>query len=217
LAVADDTSKVFDPYEIAGIIVPGGTLLLGLTLLFPTIAKYADSKGVSLGDLGIFVFASYCVGHILQEPANRISDAVWKRTGRPVERARKPGGGLATVQVAEIPIQLKNILNVNVSLEDDDEGYAGIIRQVLAQLANAGVSTRLDIFNRYSALFRGLALALSAIAAVAAIQHLWISSGVAALLAWFAWLRMQRFSQYYALEVWVQFLSLPRRETERKP
>ena len=62
----------FDPYEYNGIILPGSVVVLAVALLFPEVKELLGKEGISLGGLGVFVVASFIVGHIVQALGNTI-------------------------------------------------------------------------------------------------------------------------------------------------
>jgi hypothetical protein len=211
--MSDESGKpLFDSYEAAGVVVPGASLLLGLWWLFPTSVHGLDWKDVSIGGLGIFAVAAFCVGHVLQAPANVAMDIIWSARGRPTERMRKQGGGLADAQVALIPGKVAELLHLS-SVPDDDRQWHAVVSQLAAVIANAGRAARLDKFNGNFGLFRGLTGSLSVLTVVGLTQHQWWFSVTVALTALATAFRMQRFSRYYARELWVQTLSLPQSDT----
>ena len=62
-------------------------ILIGLWLLAPhLLPEMFNPKDASLGEFGIFAVASFCVGHIVQAPANVITDLGWRIFGRPTEK-----------------------------------------------------------------------------------------------------------------------------------
>ena len=201
--------RVFDAYEFTAIVVPGASLLLGLWILDRSLLpQVLDPKDASLGEFGIFALAAFCVGHIVQAPANVITDFGWRFFGRPTERMRKPGCGLSDAAVARIPAQVDSTLGMSVPDKDDDAAWKPVTAQMAVAIANASRDGRLQKFNGNFGLFRGLTMSLALLAALAAFEHLWIALSILLLLGWATRFRMKRFSGYYARELWIQFLTL---------
>ena len=82
-----------------------------------------------------------------------------------------------------------------------------IVREVYSVVAAAGRSGRVDMFNGNYGLLRGLAASfLVLIGAALVLGHGWIAAGRLGILFLLAAQRMHRFSNYYALELFVQYL-----------
>ena len=202
--------RVFDAYEVTAVVVPGASLLLGMWLLAPhLLPEIFNPKDASLGEFGIFAVASFCVGHILQAPANVITDLGWRIFGRPTEKMRRPACGLSDAAVARIPGQVESVLRMTVPAEDDNDwAWRPVTAQMAVAVANASRDGRLQKYNGNFGLFRGLTMSLALLVGLAGFEHLWIALGVLLLLAWATRFRMKRFSGYYARELWMQFLTL---------
>jgi hypothetical protein len=207
--VGEQSGKaLFDTYEMAGVAIPGASLLLGLWWLFPTSIHGVNWKDVSLGGFGIFAVAAFCAGHVIQAPANIVMDLLWSWRGRPTERMRKLGGGLSDPQVTLIPKHVEKLLNLGAAIENRDEQWRGVVGQLAALVANAGRSARLDKFNSTFGLFRGLTVSFVLLTTVGFEQHRWLFSAITGVIAGATAFRMHRFSRYYARELWVQVLAL---------
>lgn len=70
-------------YEYSGIICPGAVFIIGLCLIFPEIRH--GITDFNLGELGLFVILSFCLGHIIQGTANILEDI----TGCPKRLSKK--------------------------------------------------------------------------------------------------------------------------------
>lgn len=201
--------RVFDPYEITAIIVPGASLLLGLWLLDRAIVPAAlEPKDVSIGAFGLFVLAAFCVGHIVQAPANVVVDLSWRIFGRPTEKMRRKGCGLADEQVDRIPAQVSAVLKIGVTVDAPDSQWRPVTAQMAVAVANAGRDARLQKYNGNYGLFRGLAMSLALICIAATLHRQWPTAALALAAAWALRFRMKRFSGYYARELWLQFLEI---------
>ena len=205
--MADEkTTKLFDAYETAALVVPGASVLLGIALVSPEMIPKAAATEVSLGALGLFAIASFCAGHIIQAPANAIEELGWRRWGRPTERMRNQGCGLADAQIARIPARLSEALSMDIEPGADAKQWRAVTAQIATYLSASGRSARLDKFNSNYGLFRGLTVALAIVTIVAVLKHEWINAGGAMVFCWASRYRMKRFSGHYARELWLSFL-----------
>jgi hypothetical protein len=201
--------RVFDAYEVTGVVVPGASLLLGLWIINPhLLPELLNPKGVSLGSFGIFAVAAFCVGHIIQAPANAVTDLGWRIFGRVTERMRSKGCGLPDSAVERIPAQMESLLHQSPTIEDKNEAWKPVTAQMAVAVANAGRDARLQKFNGNYGLFRGLTASFAILLCYAAYERLWVSVGLLFVLGWATRFRMKRFSGYYARELWMQFLAL---------
>lgn len=199
--------KVFDRYETAGVVVPGASLLIGLWAFFPQGVTGVAIKDISLGSLGIFAIAAFCVGHVIQAPANVITDITGRWMKRPSEAMRHRGGGLSDAQVGAIPDRVRVILGVEPPPETDVAQWRGIIAQIATYLANTRKTARLDKFNGNYGLFRGLTVSLAILVGIVLWRHDYAVAGILTLATWATRYRMKRFSRYYGRELWLQFLT----------
>jgi hypothetical protein len=203
------SEHAFDTYDVTAVVVPGASLLLGLWLLGPhLLPAILNPTAASLGGFGIFAVAAFCVGHVVQAPANAITDLGWHFFGRPTEKMRKAGCGLPGAAVAMIPDQLHAVLRLAAPTEDTNASWQPITAQMAVAVANASRDRRLQKFNGNFGLFRGLTMSLALLAMLAAYERLWVDLVMLLLLTWATRFRMKRFSGYYARELWMQFLAL---------
>lgn len=72
-----EISKSFDAYDVIGIIVPGSVISVVLALLWQPFMALLGNDGVSVGGLGVIVFASFVFGHLLQVGGNALEKIVW--------------------------------------------------------------------------------------------------------------------------------------------
>lgn len=200
--------RFFDRYDTIAIVVPGASLLLGLWHFFPNLFGGVEIKEFSLGGFGVLAVAAFCVGHILQAPANVVADFGWNRFGRPTEKLALAGGGFTADQVEKIRNKISSCLDVGPPPSGDRRAWRSIVGQVAVLVSNDGKTDRLEKFNGNYGLFRGLTAALTILAVVAITQRAWVEVGVLTPLAWATRFRMKRFGIYYARELWLQFLTL---------
>ena len=89
----------------------------------------------------------------------------------------------------------------------DKKAWYPITREIYAAVAAAGRSSRVDAFNRQYGLLRGIASALLLLVVWFLITHWgsWQYASTAAALAVLALIRMARFANVYARELFVHF------------
>lgn len=199
--------SVFDRYETIGVIVPGASLVLGIWFLFPTAFHGLRLKDVTLGTFGVFAVAAFCVGHIVQAPANALMDLLWHWLGRPTERMRKKGCGLSDGQVELIPERVSTVLGIRVPDDATEDQWRAVTAQIATAITTWGNSARLDKFNANYGLFRGVTASLVLLAVTGIAVKEWWAALVFGLAGVATGYRMKRFSAYYARELWMQFLS----------
>ena len=73
----------FSRFDFVGVVIPGATLLLGLWIIDPNALGGLELKDVTLGTLGVFAIASFCLGHMLQALAAPIEWLQWRIFGMP--------------------------------------------------------------------------------------------------------------------------------------
>ncbi len=207
--------KKFDFYEFAAVLCPGALLVLALTRLLPELAFLGKKDSYSFGDLGIFVLLSYVAGQLVQAVGNVIAKIWWQFwSGLPTDWVRTGKHDLIakqqTAQLSDKLSELAGIATPNGISGFSKNDWYGITRQMYAVVRYAGRSMRVDIFNGYYGMFRGLTASLLVVIAASAVQRgfvqprLYVLLGVGLVLALF---RMHRFAVNYARELFVQFLT----------
>lgn len=217
--------KQFDFYEFTGILLPGAIVMAAMVLLFPGWGLPTLVKDVSVGGLGIFIVLAYAVGHLVQAVGNLIEAVWWKCWGgMPTNWLRtKPARLLAEQQISLLQERLRKqpgLASFEIASSSLSDWHA-ITRQIYAAVAGAGRASRVDTFNGNYGLNRGLAAGLLAVLAFLPTQTTMDWRLVVCVLvgAGLALYRMHRFSRHYARELFVQFLQLSERESdkEKKP
>jgi hypothetical protein len=213
--MSDKAIKQFDFYEFAAVLCPGALLLFALTRLIPELGFLTNKDTFSFGDLGVFVLLAYVAGQFVQAVGTAIAYIWWKSWGGlPSDWARSGKHKLlAQQQTALLPARLAKLTEINarsgISGFSADDWYL-ITRQIYAVVRHAGRSERIDIFNGYYGMFRGLAACLLLVIIAIAVQRgfgnprLYVLLVGALVLAIF---RMHRFAVNYARELFVQFLA----------
>ncbi|ABM57331.1 hypothetical protein [Verminephrobacter eiseniae] len=208
-------------YEFTGILLPGAIAMAALVLLFPGWGLPTLVKDVSVGGLGIFIVLAYAAGHIVQAVGNLIEAVWWKCWGgMPTYWLRiKPARLLAAQQISQVEERLRKqpgLANFEIASSSASDWHA-ITHQIYAAVAGAGRTSRVDTFNGNYGLNRGLAAGLLVALALLPTQasadwRLVVCLVVGTGLALY---RMHRFARHYARELFVQFLQLPERGSDK--
>lgn len=216
------TMRQLDFYEFTGILLPGATALAGLLFVFPDLLKPESIKDFSVGGLGLFVILAYVIGHLVQAVGNLVEWGWWSLWGgMPTDWVRtKPEQILATAQMATLQGMAEERFgpeDFEISKATSSQWYA-ITRQIYAEVSAAGRAARIDVFNGNYGLNRGIAAGLLVVVVATLLQTPinWLAvtgAGVAAALATY---RMHRFARHYARELFVQFLQLPAKESNKE-
>jgi hypothetical protein len=214
--------RQFDFYEFTGILVPGATALAGSLFLLPDLLRLEFIKDLSVGGLGLFVILAYVLGHLVQAVGNGVEWGWWKLWGgMPTDWVRMqsdrllvPAQLIALERVAKERFELESF---EISKVTASQWYA-ITRQIYAEVAGAGRATRIDVFNDNYGLNRGIAAGFLIVLGAALIRapiNWFIVAGVG-VAAGLAAYRMHRFGRHYARELFVQFLQLPAKESNKE-
>lgn len=187
----------------------------------PLIHAPEVGQHISVGGLGIFIVLAYAVGHLVQAIGNLIEAVWWKYWGgMPTNWLRtKPARLLAEQQISLLQERLRKqpgLASFEITSSSLSDWHA-ITRQIYAAVAGAGRASRVDTFNGNYGLNRGLAAGLLAVLALLPTQtsmdwRLVVCVLVGAALALY---RMHRFARHYARELFIQFLELPARESNK--
>ena len=208
--------KKFDFYEFAAILVPGAVMTYGLSRIYPEIGLISRDKEVTFGELGLLLILSYAGGHLVQSLGNFIEWIWWKCfSGWPSDWVKNNQQSiLASAQAELLPVRIRELLHIKCP--DDlsamtPKDWKPITRQLYAATRKMGRTDRVDIFNGYYGMFRGLTAAILVIL-IAALTDLqernWRLLGALTVMAGLALLRMHRFGVHYARELFVQFIEI---------
>lgn len=208
--------KEFDFYEFTGILLPGITGLIGITLIFTQVRTVVWANEISFGELGLSVILGYILGHLLQALGNLIENIWWKiREGMPTDWIRtKKHFLISDPQIILVESNIETILKIKLEKhlnEFDKKQWYGIVRQIYVAVQKSGSTNRIDIFNGNYGLNRGLASAFIFILILYLVQNgisnwqieIWLS--IAIILSIY---RMNRFGCHYARELIIQFIQL---------
>lgn len=199
----------FDPYEFIAVILPGSVVLFGVLYLFPS-AKPVFGTDMNVGGLGLFVIASFIVGHLIQGFGNALGWAWWKWKGMPTDWVRQPVqdliGDEQRRRLADILLREKNCTLDRL----DRKQWYSMVREICSTITHAGRSKRIDAFNRNYGLLRGLTVGCLIFAGLAAYAQPenWLLWTIAFFMAGVSAYRMHRFAVIYGREVFTEYLSI---------
>jgi hypothetical protein len=208
--------KNFSFHEQISIIVPGATLVFGLTFFFPDFRQSFFGDGVSIGGLGLFLLISYAAGHLAAALGNLVELGLWSVDGgRPINRAiEEKSGLLSPEQIDSLESLIKQRLRLDIAAI---RGMAGrqwlpISRQIYADVTSHGKPAKIDSLNSNYELNRGLAAALLALVllslAFSRETEWYVKLGLLPIAIVYLY-RMYRFGIGHARELYCQFLLLP--------
>jgi len=205
--------KQFEYYEFIAVLIPGVILLYGLSLVFKEVTL-VFGQNISLGGFGLFFIISFAVGHLLQAFGNIFESVYWRfNSGMPTDWIRSGKGSLFDEATRE---ELGKRIQQHFKLKDFnfDEVSCGewnsIVRQIYIQVEKQEQNRRVDIFNSYYGLFRGMSVSFFILSICILIKsvHLWPWVIFCLALLAVSMFRMHRFSRYYAKELFLQFIQL---------
>ncbi len=203
-------------YEFLGYLAPGGTLLFGLSVIYPTLTTFLSATNFTIGSLGLFIILSFVAGHIAQAVGNGLEFLWWKAWGGwPSDWPRLGKHRLLSPQQETlIPARLNAMLGGEgkYELKDfDEKGWKSIVSQIGAALKAANRAERLEDFNGNYGLSRGLFSVFSILLAFFFYEFGWSQwKGELALVVLMLLMlsRMHRFGWRYARELFIAFLAL---------
>ena len=202
----------FDAYEFIGVIIPGALPTLAASLLVPEIAAVVSTKGVALGEFGIFLIVSFVVGHVVHVIGNAIENLEDRlgvgRASLPFVAARRPVSPDQWDRFQKAYFQSSG----GTATMLEKRNWFSVAKEVYARLRSEERTQRIDAFNRTYGLCRGMvagslvtALMILLLGGPAA-WHMALM--VVGLLALPLYIRMRRFSALYFSELVAQFLAL---------
>jgi hypothetical protein len=206
--------KTFDQYEYVAVIVPGATLLLGLSIEWPQYLQMASDKNLSLGALGLFLVVAFIAGQAIHSVGDVLAPIFWfPFRGLPTNWVRWENNWLISndqrMQLQTRAGALIGNAEFKIGTVKRKDWY-DITRQIYAKVSSAGRSARVDAFNRTYGLMWGFTVALIILAATFFVvdpARQWLAI-VALVLAVLALVRSFLFGWDYGRELFVQFLAL---------
>jgi hypothetical protein len=204
-------------YDVLGVLAPGTVITLGLVTLYPELATIITRKEFTIGDFGLIVLVSYVAGNLVAAVGHFIEMPLWKiRGGSPTDRARKNSSGILSKREQDA---LQDKLR-QLKMIGDDEAIAklksndwwSVARRIYTYVEARGMTRRIDLFNAQYGMNRGIAAGFFVLLLIMLFRSgisSWRTEGVLAACAGLSLYRMNRFSRYYATELFRQFLIAP--------
>ena len=215
--------RQFDLHEFLGYIAPGMLLLVGIRYVLPETEAILPMSGITFGEFGIGIVLAYVVGQLLQTIGNGLEMLWWWLWGgMPTDWLRTGKHEIiAPVQVANVEARVRKLLgdrSFKLAEINRKQWYA-IIREVCAAISGMGRNVRIDVFNGYYGLCRGIAASMIVLLACGVMTNIsaWGVHLALVVLIALAIYRMHRFAVHYGREVFVQFLQVPEKpDNQRK-
>jgi hypothetical protein len=208
-------NRRFDFYEYAGFIIPGTVVLMAIGWLFPDSRNLFSKDGVTLGELGLFAIMAYAAGQLVQAIGNYLEWLWWKPWGGMPSGSILSGKHLTPEQHQRLVETLRSKLGGTEPGTILNAQRSAIVREIYAEVLAAGKAARIDTFSGNYGLMRGISAAflVTFILAIVAGKDP-VILGTLAILFLLALHRMHRYSQHYAMELFVQYLALRRKKPE---
>jgi hypothetical protein len=207
-----EVAKSFDAYEVIGVIIPGAVLALLLTFECPSLRGLLGDKGLSVGDLGLFLIVAFVLGHLVQALGNLLEWLFWLPSGMPTSWAcRARQSLLSDGQREALQAKVSAMEGAPMAISKLGRGkWNAIIRRISGRVFAAGRSSRVEAHNRTYGMCRGLGAALAVALAWVAVEHgddRQLLGGLALALACALW-RMWRMGVNYARALLLVFIDL---------
>ena len=204
--------KSFNLYEFSGVLIPGTIILFGVSLCFPQL-KGVLLTDISFGDFGIFIILAYASGQLVQAIGNLLEELWWRlQGGKPTDWIRKGQTRLlAKVQLKELADHISKKLGLKIGndlMGVSESDWHNIIRQIYSYISTKAATERVDTFNAYYGLNRGMAAAFLLLLVLSLMLNLGVWSAVMMTLMLLSLYRMNRFGENYARELFIQFLNI---------
>lgn len=215
-------TKGFDQYEYVAVIVPGATLLFGVSLVLPD-RLWTFDKDLGIGAAVILLIGAYIAGHVLRAIGDLAEPWLWKlRGGMPTEWVtREQQKLLDQEQKEKLTMKVRSLLGNSAIRLSDYKSKPGewqaVTRRIYAKVKRGGHADRVDVFNRTLGMMSGVTVALLLICLLFALKSwragvllsqttLW--SALALIAAALTLHRFYAFGVYYARELFVEFLEV---------
>ena len=208
--------RTFSIYEFGGILAPGSIVLIAAMFFFPQFGVILSKQNLSVGDLGIFVILAYVAGQLIQTVGNFLEMVIWKLFGGWPQTWLLKSRALAldSSQLERLRESVKNDFDFKIPERDSHvfrKSWLTISREIHVKLLRKKEGKRLEIFNGYYGLNRGVSAAFLSIAVFLTFREphnplYLIFFSLAGLAAY----RMYRFSIHFSRELIYQYLSMKR-------
>lgn len=195
--------KEFSFYEFVGILVPSTILLFSLNLIISVTHNINIVDFGKIGETGIFIIVCYGFGHILQAIGNIFESIVWFiYGGMPTNWLNKKNRFNSFL--FEVDFNQRILNKIKLKFGDDINDYGRITYNFLFIKEK---TRRIDLFNGNYSLFRGLAVSFLIITTIFLFYFPFIYSLYPFIIFLLSTLRMIRFANYYAKEVFRTFFN----------
>lgn len=228
--------RQFDLFEYLENIVPGALFLTGLWLLAPGARQALHLDNLNWGEIGVGIILAYALGWVLQGLGNPLADIYWdwqwhrwekknefRWDGKAGQTPRIPSDWLVSIpgrlgllsdayQLPRLEEKLQGLVKVNdfkLTSQDLDQ-WRPLVGEMHAAVIKADRGARVEVFNAYYGLSRGLAAGSFCLLIVSVIAHRW-NIPLHCLILFILWLateRLRYFGRRYVQELIVQFLQL---------
>jgi len=207
-----DAPKIFDPYDVIGVITPGIVLALLLVLHSSELRALLGDEGLTVGDLGLFVMVAFVLGQMLTAIGRIVEIVVFAGADLPTDTLRKTRQRVLTTEQCKA-LEVKAGLMEGVLIELSRVGrqdWRIITARMASRVRAAGRGQRFEIHNRTFGMARGLTAAFSIVAGVYAWLHLQRVDviALAVVLAFAAAMKMRSAGNHYARGLFIEFLDL---------
>lgn len=211
--------KDFSFYEFVAVFLPGAVLLGGAAGLYEETRLWITSKDFGASQLGLFIIASYVLGHLLQCLGNLLEFLFWIGRGKPshwITRENIPY--LTSNQTESLPALYEDLTKSPITnrLSLSKKETRNLTGSLFTYIRQQGQTDRIDTFNGNYGLFRGIASGLSILIAMSFIigSQIYVSLFLIICLVC-ALIRMNRFGIHYASELYRQAFSIKNSNTPK--
>lgn len=216
----------FSLYEFNGYLVPGALLLVGMAMLFPEARGILvqGAKDFGLGHLGLVILVAFVFGHLIASFGAAVSSMWWCAWGgMPTQWVVLPGWRQARVinanQLHALVKAAKSHLGIDAPplAPAHRRDWQRLAHQMRSMVLAARQPNMIEVQGANYALARNCVAAFVVIVTVGAVAswlHYQVSSwtlGICTIGALASLFNMHRFGEWYAREVFVQFLALASR------
>lgn len=125
------TFRALELYDIMGNLIPGGTFLLTIAVLFK-VESYPPLPGTT-ATIGVFLIAAFVLGHVVQAVASRL-DGTPTLFGEVIRASRGEEVGDVPIPITDVEEAMWPMLRRKFSLSDDFDNYGEMFRLLLSYI-----------------------------------------------------------------------------------
>ncbi|MCX5920304.1 MAG: hypothetical protein NTW61_03110 [Candidatus Melainabacteria bacterium] len=190
----------FSSYEVVAIIAPGSVLASGLYVIFLLPLKHLPTELVGLGELGLIIFLSFALGHLVQALGNLLEKVFWRIFGGwPTNKILKPNQTLlSSDQRKRLVEAVKRDFSLDFDLVSEND-WKKTVREIDIRLQGNAAFDKVKQHNQTYGFTRGLASSFLVLAGITfTVQPLqWFPTLLCFLASILAFIRMYRFGMHY--------------------